>query len=256
VLGASVPGVLHVEHGRGCDDAHAWAAGDAVTVLAVADGAGSRAASAIGAHAAVARVLERVERDPAEPLPELFRHARAAVAEAGDELGMAAGDLATTLCVAVLTPEEVRIGQIGDGVAVIETGDGSVEAVAVADRFEYANQVVFLTSDDAFAHLKTFATADPVRGVALSTDGLRYKILDDPATGRPFAPFFTGAWEYARRKAATTEAIGSFLADVDDQTGDDKTLVLAVRGFAGARGAPRGLSAAPPRPARDEAPAG
>ena len=63
--------------------------------------------------------------------------------------------------------------------------------------------------------------------VSLSTDGLRYKILD-VASGDPYSPFYDDLFAYAKAEDSTSEGIERFLGRVDDQTGDDKTLVVAV----------------------------
>jgi hypothetical protein len=70
-------------------------------------------------------------------------------------------------------------------------------------------------------------------------------VLDDVPTNRPFAPFFLAAWAYARRTDATPEAVTAFLAEVEDQGGDDKTLVLAVRDRSGMARATTCASARP-----------
>ena len=127
------------------------------------------------------------------------------------------------------------------------TGD-VVEAVAVAARHEHVNETVFLTSPGALAeHLETYRTdADAVDALALSTDGLRYQVLDDLADSRPFAPFFRAAWAYAAREDATPDAVTAFLDETPDQSGDDKTLVLAVRDRSGTAPTATRLSARPP----------
>ena len=123
----------------------------------------------------------------------------------------------------------------------------AVEAVAVADRREHVNETVFLTTPGALTeHLRTFATgADAVDALALTTDGLRYQVLDDVAANRPFAPFFQAAWAYARRADAAPDAVTAFLDEIEDQSGDDKTLVLAVRDPSGTAPATTCLSARP-----------
>ena len=260
VLGASVAGVVHVDGGRGCDDAHGWSIRDGSTVLVIADGAGSRpGTSAIGSHVAVAAIVDASRgpdfaaayaEDASAATWALVEHAIAALAAEAEMLEIAVGALATTLCVAVLTPHRVTVAQIGDGVAVVERASGTIETVAIAERFEYANETVFATAPDALDHLKAFiAVDDPVRGVALSTDGLRYKLLDDLQTSRPFEQFFRDSWAYARSEQASSAAIEGFLRDVDDQTGDDKTLVLAVTEFSGAPGVADHVTARPPAPA-------
>jgi hypothetical protein len=211
LVGGSVTGSLHRRQGRGCDDAFGWHVDDALVVAVTADGAGSRpGTSAFGAFTAVQAVLTAARDDPA--VEHVFQAALAAVEDAADGLGVAPDLLATTLSVAVITAERIGIGQIGDGIAVRGAGE-AVEAVAIGERAEHVNETVFLTSPGALTdHLRTFSTsAGAVDALALTTDGLRYQVLD------------------ARRGDATPDAITAFLEEVEDQSGDDKTLVLAVR---------------------------
>jgi Protein phosphatase 2C len=233
LLGGSVPGSLHRRQGRGGDDAFGWHVEDGLVVAATADGAGSRpGTSAFGAFTAVQAVLAAAPEKP--DLEWIFDAALAAVVDAADGLGVAPDLLATTLSVAVVAGAQVAIGQVGDGIAVHGAGE-AVEAVAVGERSEHVNETVFLTSPDALTdHLRTFSTgADAVDALALTTDGLRYQVLDDLPTNRPFAPFFHAAWAYARRADAEPDAVTAFLDEISDdegdQSGDDKTLVLAVR---------------------------
>lgn len=256
-LGASVTGDLHARGNRGCDDAHGWRIGESGLVLAVADGAGSRKLSGIGAHVAVAAVLqvseaagfeEHYAAEPAVAIRSLVEAAIDRIHTEAAVLEVAQGDLASTLCVAVLTADGATIAQVGDGVAVVELTSGTIQTVAQCERGEYANETVFITAPDAMNHLATYRTdaGDPVRSIALSTDGLRYKILSDLATGAPFRRFYQDSWNYARTEDASCEAIESWLTQVEDQTGDDLTLLLAVSEFVGTPGDRRRIS---PRPA-------
>jgi len=256
VLGASAVGSLHLKGDRGCDDAHGWSVRKAMSILVIADGAGSRpGTSAIGAHVAVAAVLgasrdrrfaTAVAENASAATCVLVERAIAALTAEARILELEPGALATTLCVAVLVGDHVVVAQIGDGIAVVEHESGTIETVAVAERFEYANEVVFATAPDALDHLKVYAADDdPVRSVALCTDGLRYKILD-VVTSAPFEPFFRESWASARKRHPTSEAVEKFLREVDDQTGDDKTLLLAVREFAGRAGRKDHLTPRPP----------
>lgn len=222
VLAASVTGAAHQRLGQDCQDAWASARTPAGLVLAVADGAGSRPRAAEGARTAVAAACAAASGD--DPLPRAFASARHAV------LSLAAdpAPFACTLAVVVVGATEVAAGQIGDGIVAVEQG-AAARSAAVAARGEYANETVFLTSDDAMDRLvvERFPAAE-VTGVALSTDGLRSVILDDPATGALYAPFFTDLWSYARLDTAASDGLHTFLSEVPDGTGDDKTLVVAV----------------------------
>jgi hypothetical protein len=251
LLGGSATGSLHRRQGRGCDDAFGWHVDGGVVVAATADGAGSRpGTSAFGAFTAVQAVLaaaaERPVQDADAAVEQLFQAALTAVDDAAHGLGVTPDLLATTLSVVVVTGARIAIGQVGDGIVVHGAGD-AVEAVAVGERPEHVNETVFLTAPGALSeHLRTFSVgADAVDALALTTDGLRYQVLDDLPASRPFAPFFQAAWDYVRRTDATAEDVIAFLDEVEDQSGDDKTLVLAVRDRSGTAPATMGMSARP-----------
>jgi serine/threonine protein phosphatase PrpC len=252
VLGGSATGSVHRKQGRGCEDAFGWHVDDAVVVAATADGAGSRpGTSAFGAFTAVEAVLAAAvgrsnAPDAESAVEQFFEAALSALDDAAHALGVAADLLATTLSVAVIAGERVAVGQVGDGIAVHGAGD-AVESVAVGERPEHVNETVFLTTPGALSeHLKISSIgSDAVDALALTTDGLRYQVLDDVAATRPFAPFFQAAWAYARRADATPEAVTVFLDEVEDQSGDDKTLVLAVRDRSGTASATTYVSARP-----------
>ncbi len=255
-VGASVSGASHRKASRGCDDAHGWLVGDELSAIVVSDGAGSRTGtSALGAYLAVASVLdasalpgfaETVSTDPDEAVRTVFQEVISSLSAEADRLGLEAGALANTLSVGLLSGDTVAIGQIGDCIAVIEHQHETMEAVCIAEAGEYANQTYFVTAPDALDHLKIHSVTDgTVTSIALSTDGLKYKVLDDPKSGAPYEAFYRSSWDYARRENASSEALEAFLENVDDQTGDDKTLVLAVREFAGTQGDPRALTERP-----------
>ena len=51
-----------------------------------------------------------------------------------------------------------------------------------------------------------------------------------PTTRAYFEPFFTQSFDYVRTPDARSQDITDFLCGIDDdQTGDDKTLLMAVR---------------------------
>lgn len=237
IIGASVPGTSHLAAGRACEDASAWHAADGRAFLAIADGAGSRQMSGHGATLAVRQALAlatksaagRQAADPASQLSLIFRAVRDQVMALAAADARDAGDYASTLAVAMLTSAAVSIAQIGDTIAVVGQ-DGRYETVAPAPRGEYVNETTFLTGADALAEIRiTVHPAAGIGGVFLATDGLRFKILDDLAVSSPFAPFFDDLSAYVRSADASDGTLSRFLAGLDDQSGDDKTLVAAVR---------------------------
>ena len=238
VIGASVPGSAHLRAGKGCDDASQWVAGSQVMCLTVADGAGSRPLSSRGSRIAVDTVAElaaalqrgeAAETDPRAWLTAVFVEVHRRIAEAAAGREHDRHDYATTLAIAVLMGDVIAIGQVGDTIAVVG-GPGGYVSIAPAPQFEYANETVFVTQSDFAGHLRLETVpADGVDEVYLSTDGLRYKILDDLATSVPYDPFFADLGGFARTAEAGSPAIERFLTTVDDQTGDDLSLVVAVR---------------------------
>jgi Protein phosphatase 2C len=241
VLAASVAGTAHVATGRGCDDAFAVdVSDDGVLVAAVADGAGSHSGtSAFGSYAAcqaavaaAKTALDQTALDQSEPkLEGVLRIAMGAAATTierrAGELDMRPARLSTTLTLAVVVGGRAALAQIGDGVTVIRQQD-EVAWVLAEPKLEYANLVTFLRADTV-ADVRVLI-AEPVDAIALSTDGLRYKICN-LAEGTPFVPFFDRLWTDLADKDLDEGQFADFLANVDDQTGDDKTLLMAVRGL-------------------------
>jgi hypothetical protein len=238
-IGSAVTGTSHELVGRGCEDSFGWQVGDGRVAMAVADGAGSRSHSDLGSHAAVSAILEWAHTS--EPsadgsgLVHGFEQVREALRQLAGRTSCEFDDLATTLGVVVVGPEVVEVGQIGDTIIVLLLDDGSLVMSSPPETFEYVNETVFVTADSALSHLRvdTFP-ATSVQAAALSTDGLRFKILGDLATHEPYAPFFDDIFNYARTDGSNNAAVGRFLSGLDDQSGDDKTLVIGVRGPVGA----------------------
>ena len=256
MLAASVAGTAHVATGRGCDDAFAVdVTDDGVLVAAVADGAGSHSGtSAFGSYAAcraavaAARAaLDSSVLDQSElKLEAVLRNAMGAavntIERRAGELDMRPACLSTTLTLAVIAASSAGLAQIGDGVTVIRQ-QGDVAWVLAEPKLEYANLVTFLRAD-TLADVRVLVT-ESVDAIAISTDGLRYKICN-LAEGTPFLPFFDRLWADLADKDLDEGQFADFLANIDDQTGDDKTLLIAVRGI----GPCEFRSSAEPPPAR------
>lgn len=205
-------------------------------MLAIADGAGSALHGAQGAAAAVDAARESVRRTAASPrrqrlatadvLRLAFRAARRRVFATATELDVEPRDVATTLACVVVRAGALAAAQVGDGIVVVDH-DGEIRAITEPSHGEYANETVFVTSAGALADLAVdVLPADEVHAVALSTDGLQLVALDDRRAGTPFVPFFEDAFVWLTSGGADDAGVASFLAAVDDRTGDDKTLLL------------------------------
>jgi hypothetical protein len=105
-----------------------------------------------------------------------------------------------------------------------------LRTISPSPRGEYVNETTFVTSAGAFDLLRLDRLPEgEVSAVAMSTDGLRMKILDDVAAATPYGPFFEDIFTYACSDRVKDTAVAAFIDGLADQTGDDKTLVVAVK---------------------------
>jgi hypothetical protein len=244
VVGSSVRGVAHVKNGLPCQDSHAWRrpCGD-IILVAVADGAGSAAYADQGSKLAVHSSLEALEAGLSEKVPAekeewrallniAFETARKALLDQANVLGSAAHELASTLLVAALSSESLASMQVGDGCIVVQTREGTLEAVSTPMNGEYANETVFLTSGNALQKMRFSFRAACLQGLALLTDGLQRLALKMPEA-TPHSPFFDPLLRFAkvsRDDQGASKQLTHFLESprVTDRADDDLTLVLAV----------------------------
>ena len=239
VCGASVTGQMHLKHGLGCDDAYCYGVAGGFVVAAVADGAGSvSGTSAWGSYAACQSVLRNAMRSrfrrsfaahPSEHPAQmrwLFEQALAQVRSRAEVMQLPLPLLSTTLSVVVADGRHAVFGQIGDGVIAVETERG-IDTLLIESKDEYANTTWFLQSDNAFEAAFRTKTLTGVTAFALSTDGMSYKVTDI-ATGGAFTPFFLGSWQHVRAGSSSAHFASLLRGITDDQTGDDKTMVLSA----------------------------
>ncbi|SHU17725.1 Uncharacterised protein [Mycobacteroides abscessus subsp. abscessus] len=230
---------MHQQRGLGCDDAYAYGVTDGFVIAAVADGAGSvSGTSAWGSHAATQSVLTDALRrrfrrafhaEPASHAAQmrwLFERALTTVRAQAAAMKLDVPLLSTTLSVVVADRRRAVFGQIGDGVIAAETS-GGISTFLTETKDDYANTTWFLQSDRAFEESFRTATVLDMSAFALSTDGMTYKITNI-ATGEPYEPFFRGSWQHVRSGTDSAHFAALMRGIKDDQTGDDKTMVLAA----------------------------
>ena len=238
--GASVTGSEHERRGLGCDDAYGYGIVGDFVVAAVADGAGSvSGTSAWGAYTACQSVIAdalqpRFVHDFQTTPPEhgetlmrwLFDCAVMRVRESAAQMRLDPSRLSTTLCVALAARDHAVFGQIGDGIIATEN-DGHIDTLLIESKDDYANSTWFIQSDDAFEESYRTVIQSGITAFALSTDGMSYKITN-VATGEPYEPFFRGSWHHVRSGVSADKFAELLHGIEDDQTGDDKTMVLAA----------------------------
>lgn len=249
IVGARATGPAHAREGRGCDDAFAWRQyGDAVQVLAVADGAGSvSGTSAWGSWAAtqfvihddVARglvidLMRATNRDEAgRSLRLLFLGALRHVAYHASRLRIPLPLTNTTLIVAVLTPLRTWVAEIGDGIVAVADGADARTLMMESKGDGPASDTYFLQllgqapEHEAFR----FEVLDGLEAIALSTDGLRYQATQVQHDYAAYPGFFETWWRNIDKGMTSVEMnrqIEAFPLDRDVPL-DDKTLVVGIR---------------------------
>lgn len=262
VAAASVPGAVHLRTGRPNQDAVAWLPleGDGErVVMAVSDGHGSAASprSELGAafavdlttsvlwglpqpaseesvRVAVARIAtkwdERVrrhlERHPLSPV-ELERIGARSDADPiiSERPGVVYG---ATLLFAVVSGDEVALGQLGDGDVLIVDATGLVERPLPADARLVAHVTTSLSDEDPVGNTRTrILAAAEHRLVLLSTDGYANSFATDEAflqVGRDFLRTVDDAGIGSVRGS-----LPQWLAETTSNgAGDDISVALAV----------------------------
>jgi hypothetical protein len=250
VVGASVLGASHLKSNTPCQDANAYTLlENGLLVIAVSDGAGSAPCSDQGSSLAVQAAASHLYRALTTSIPETrrkwgellyqtFTHTRQAVLDLALQGGRDPREFACTLTLLIADHEWLITGQLGDGLAVVQTADGALHAAAAPQRGEYADSTFFLTSPNAeekFWGEVLYQGADlpPVTALAVMTDGLT-NLAIEKASGEPHAPFFAPLLGFPARMdnhAAALAELSAFLNTdrINSRTDDDKTLVLAAR---------------------------
>jgi serine/threonine protein phosphatase PrpC len=244
--GISVTGSAHLRLEVPCQDANAYEVllSD-VLIAVVADGAGSAAHSEIGSQAAVQAVAEAARNmepgtfESAELCRREVGHwickARKAVQEEADKRAVCSQELATTLIVLVGTRRFVVAAQIGDGATVIETLERGIETLTRPMRGEYANETVFITSEEAENALQVKVVEGTATNIAAFSDGLQSLALEFPdaiAHKAFFTPLFDFIADSERSIDDQKTELRAFLESprMRERTEDDLTLILAHHG--------------------------
>ncbi|MFE2886359.1 protein phosphatase 2C domain-containing protein [Streptomyces sp. NPDC059272] len=269
VSGAVVQGTDHLRAGIGCQDALKSArCEDGGVVLAVADGAGSRDRSALGAHLAVdiaCRMLARDLPDDAadgtvwtewisgrakEVAGTWLSATRALPAVAQCDAGpdcthvpRDAGEFAATLAAVFVRPPWAAFLCVGNcfGTVLTMDGDSTEERChLVLPPPDERDSAVFLSSPGVRARMRSFVLWDPdLTGVMVATDGCVPLTLDHPdvrglppaAGPLPSARFFVGLATALRDNGGDAEPLRALLSSPEaGRSGDDLTMLCALTG--------------------------
>lgn len=244
VVAASVCGTSHIKNKQLCQDAHHWQLlPDNVLIAAAADGAGSASQGKVGAMVAVETAIENLSLKDitraslAEDatvqllLTDALLAAKKAVEDEAEASQKLPQDLATTLIIAIASPQMVAAAQIGDGLAVAKDHLGNLLALTIPNNGEYINETTFLTSPGALDTAQMRLWRETIVNIGVLTDGLQMLALN-MVVGEPHKPFFFPLFDFVQKVEDQTEAkeqLVRFLGSerITQRTDDDLTLILA-----------------------------
>lgn len=223
-------GRSHRQRDLPCQDACATVAQpeQGRATVAVGDGLGTRPQSHVGSQVACDAAAHHLASEPTwdeAAVRRAFQAAHDAIAAKAAELGVAPGDLASTLQLAGVTDAKVVAGIVGDG-AVVACAD-EPRILLAPQPSEYANEVIPLTEPTWADHFR-YAELDAPRSVLVFTDGLTRLILERNRTHwLPFRPFFDAFLPSLHSEAFDDALVSKFLDGprVDASWDDDKCLV-------------------------------
>lgn len=234
---ATVAGASHRELGQPGQDYAAKTRGRGIAAVALADGAGSAAHSALGARIVVAGILKLLRAEfhallnqASDPCAErIIQRLQHGLDRCAQHRGFARGTLASTLLFVATDGWDYLCGQIGDGRIACCNAEGSaITSIFEPAKGEYFNQTVFVTDRDALDNLELeWGGLDEIGGFALMSDGAE-ESLYQRGTGAfaPALPKMLG-WLDRRSEATVRAALTRNLRDtLSQRTGDDLGLAL------------------------------
>ena len=160
----AVQGRNHAKKNLPCQDKVARREENGVNVIALADGAGSAIFSHYGAQCVVNRATEFIsenffdliaQEDGRKVTQEILTVLLQALKDEAEICDCELKDLASTLLIAAVGSEKFFLAHLGDGVIGYLDEDG-LKVATTPDNGEFSNETVFITSEDAAAHMRIY----------------------------------------------------------------------------------------------------
>jgi hypothetical protein len=243
-VSASVQGTSHQRNNAPCQDYNAVTELNGARLLLVcSDGAGSGSKSELGSEVACRTLVDEVTRFTSlggeienvtrETAVEWLQAIRAKLTTQAEAAGVTTRELACTIIAALVGSQSTAFIQVGDGAAVTVAQDDTYKVVFWPEQGEYANTTFFVTGPDAVERLRVEIISDPLKDIALFTDGMQHIALHYESRSA-HVPFFAPMFARLRSEEqwqALSDPLRTFLGSeaVRKRTDDDCTLILASR---------------------------
>lgn len=205
---ARLVGRSHAVTSTPCQDYVAARTTRGVGGLALADGAGSRVHSGIGAEESVKGVLNLFHRefdalfqlatvDPQAVAQRVLDTCLARLRRKSRGMKCDVDAFACTLMFVAHKSGRYLAGHLGDGMIAMDDGVGDVITLSHPDNGEYANTTTFVTEPDAVQRLRIYAGECAASAFAVMSDGTA-ESLYLRATGQPAAPALRKLFDWTR----------------------------------------------------------
>ena len=236
-----VQGKGHIAQDLPCQDRVYTTERNGVSVIALADGAGSRPLSQYGAEIVTRTATNFILQHKEELYDgENFKDLKASLYQellealdkgAKDHECESIKDLASTLLCLGIYQNRLFIIHVGDGV-IIYRKNGELLPLSEPDNGEYANQTTFVTSSSAFEHLRFKRAEIPEEADAffIMSDGSSASLYDERKK-RPSNALnlFADTSKQYSREVIHEELTAFFEESIRKHTLDDCSLCMMVR---------------------------
>lgn len=244
----AVQGRGHEKNGIPCQDKTFAMEENGVSVVALADGAGSASFSHLGADCVTRTIcremVEHFDRfyeatDPSALRQEVLQTLLSALNLTAEEQGCDLSELASTLLMVAVKDSRYLMLHLGDGV-IGYLRHGELYVASHPTNGEFANVTYFVTSPDAASRMKLFkGRMETIRGFVLMSDGAEASLYNKRE--KSLAPVLGKLIDAGAQKDVSVlqESLQqSFASVVRHATQDDCSMAMLVddkEGFPGVR---------------------
>ena len=235
VVSAAVQGLSHEGKGVPCQDAVHHVQRDGVTVVALADGAGSARYAEPGAESVVHSICDLLGRsfdtfsamESSTVAVALVRHLHERLYPVAREFSTNIRELASTLAFVAVKRGRYLAGNLGDGVLGCER-NGQLEVLCHPQRGEFINQTYFVTGQNAAEQLEIKkGGSEGITAFFLMSDGTAEAFYHrrSGVLGRGLSQVSSWVEDYPAKQLARQLQV-NLRDQVREQTDDDCSLAV------------------------------
>lgn len=235
LAGKTARGKGHIPNGIPCQDRISLQFQKGIAVMALADGAGSRSHSHIGAEVATRTICKEIihsfdslySMQEASAKKYLLTRVLDNLEEKSETIDCEIKSLASTLLFVAANTKFSLAGHLGDGVIGVFS-NGEIQVYSEPHNFEFPNMTIFTTSTDAIDAFRLYRTKnEDISGFVVMSDGAGHSLYHKSKRifGKAVDKMF--GWFTDNRDETTSNMIGNALRKlIVPRTQDDCSLAL------------------------------